>query len=196
MNILFGCYDKSNPETKSNLLISTSKYGKYELLDKPSVYTKYGINQLFYIVNWNDSSIPDKTIDIIFLVHCPIYGIFFTDKYKSKSKSKFQSYDSNNPNNPFNMIAKETMRLLKKGGRLIIPTYSLHGRNHDIYIPIESQISKLQRVFKKYMVYHTTTLPIYFKSSDDGEMRGNYLIVDNTSRKQYLSKRKTKKIKK
>lgn len=183
MNILFGCYNKNQD---SHLLISSSKYNKYEQLDKLEVQSKYGIQQIYYTDNYlnlNSNLNFNNSIDIIFLIHCPIYSMFFTDKYK------IPPHDSSNP---FSVIAENSMRILKKGGRLIIPTYSFTGKSHNTYIPIDSQITLLQRIFKKYRVYHTTRLPFYFKSSDDGEMRGNYLIVENKT----LKTMKTKKTKK
>jgi hypothetical protein len=193
MNILFSCHCKYSQH--SELLISSSKYGKFEKLYNPKIQNKYNIDNIYFIdtdtttctpndtqyTNWNN--IPSNSMDIIFLVHCPIYGIFFSDKYNKRANDELE---------PFSQISEHSMRILKPNGRLIIPTYSLPGKSHDIYIPINLQINLLQNIFKNYTVYHSTRLPVYFKSIDDGILKGTYLIIEKTLK--YTKKRNSKKL--
>lgn len=194
MNILFSCHCKYSQH--SELLVSSSKYGKFGKLYNPSVQSQYGIENIYFIdtdvtqcspsdtqyTNW--SAIPSNSMDIIFLVHCPIYGIFFSDKYKN---------GDDDATNPFDEISKHSMRILKENGRLIIPSYSLPGKNHDIYIPMNLQVALLQRKFKKYKVHHSTQLPLYFKSVDDGILKGTYLIIEKTVKTISKKSKKTRR---
>jgi hypothetical protein len=197
MNILFGCHCKNSQH--SELLISSSKYGKYENLYNPKIQHKYNIDNIYFIdtdtttctpndtqyTDWNN--IPSNSMDIVFLVHCPIYGTFFSDKYNKRSNDELE---------PFTQISEHAMRILKPNGRLIIPTYSLPGKSHDIYIPINLQINLLQNIFKNYTVYHSTRLPVYFKSIDDGTLKGTYLIIEKKLKLlKYTKKRNSKKLK-
>jgi hypothetical protein len=198
MNILFSCHCKYSQH--SELLISSSKYGKFEKLYNTKIQNKYNIDNIYFIdtdtttctpndtqyTNWNN--IPSNSMDIIFLVHCPIYGTFFSDKYNKRANDELE---------PFTQISEHSMRILKPNGRLIIPTYSLPGKSHDIYIPINLQINLLQNIFKNYSVYHSTRLPVYFKSIDDGTLKGTYLIIEKKLKTpKYTNKKNSKKVKK